>query len=305
MDRRTEKKICERVVMLGNQGQAAALPELLQQLDADSAQVRRLAASALGKLAGLVDGDQAVAGLLPGLRDPHPQVRQYTIKALKAYGAAARGTLDDLRDIAANPTEKEYNQRDAVVAEETIREALRIAEQQAQHCCQRCNRVVDAGEYARSQRAFQRVYCDHCFDEVYLQRRNFDTCVENAKTITAADGTLVQSRGEQQIANFLNQAGIEYRYDERVRIIDGYAIRPDFYLPEFDLYLEYWGMDTIDYQIGMLKKKKLYQQTGKRLVSIYREDLPELDAVLQKKLSRYLRFGESGPTTPPHSEDRV
>jgi len=26
------------------------------------------------------------------------------------------------------------------------------------------------------------------------------------------------------------------------------------YLPELDLYIEYWGTDTADYKIGMLKK---------------------------------------------------
>ena len=58
----------------------------------------------------------------------------------------------------------------------------------------------------------------------------------------------------------------------RFRILNGYAIRPDFYLPELDVYIEYWGMDTIDYKIGMLKKKQLYQQEGKRLISVFPED---------------------------------
>lgn len=100
----------------------------------------------------------------------------------------------------------------------------------------------------------------------------------------------MQSDGERKIANFLKEHGIDYRYDERVRIVDGYAIRPDFYLPEFDLYIEYWGMDTVDYKIGMLKKKKLYQQQGKRMISLYREDKPHLEKVLRKKLNRYVRF---------------
>ena len=43
-------------------------------------------------------------------------------------------------------------------------------------------------------------------------------------------------------------------------------------LPEYDVYVEYWGMDTTDYKIGMMKKQKLYQQQGKRLISLYPED---------------------------------
>jgi hypothetical protein len=34
-------------------------------------------------------------------------------------------------------------------------------------------------------------------------------------------------------------------------------------------HIEYWGMDTADYKIGMLKKQKLYQQEGKKLISLY------------------------------------
>ena len=48
---------------------------------------------------------------------------------------------------------------------------------------------------------------------------------------------------------------------------------------------KYWGMDTLDYQIGMLVKKQMYQHAGKRLVSIYPKDLPQLDALLAQKLA--------------------
>ena len=78
--------------------------------------------------------------------------------------------------------------------------------------------------------------------------------------------------------------------------MEGYAIRPDFYLPEFDVYIEYWGMDTLDYRIGMLKKQKLYQQESKRLVSLYPADKPRLAQVLRDKLSRYIRLSNAGAT---------
>jgi len=284
MDRAIVKRLASRAVELGNSGDGASAAELIELLRTPSQEVRRLAASALGKLAGVADAAVAVSALQPVLRDPHPQVRQYAVKALKAYGAAAQCALHDLRDIAANSAESEYNRRDATLAVKVIEEALRIAEERAIHVCRRCGVRIDADEYARSQRAFQRPFCDRCFDEVYLARRNFDTKVELQKTIRAADGTLVQSEGERRIADWLDAHGIVYRYDERFRILDGYAIRPDFYLPELDVYIEYWGMDTIDYRIGMLKKQKLYQQQGKRLVSVYPEDRDNLDTVLRQKL---------------------
>jgi hypothetical protein len=220
------------------------------------------------------------------LRDPFPQVRQYVAKAIGAYGADAQSALSDLRDMAVSPAEPPYNNNCAKRAIELIEEARRIAESQAVHCCQRCGVKLEADEFVRSQKAFQRPFCNYCFDEVFLERRNFETKVELQKNIRAKDGTWVQSDGERLICEALNAAGIRYRYDERFRILDGYAIRPDFYLPEFDLYIEYWGMDTADYKIGMLKKQQLYQQQGKKLISLYPDDKPRLKQVLLDKLQK-------------------
>ncbi|MBI5526217.1 MAG: HEAT repeat domain-containing protein [Deltaproteobacteria bacterium] len=296
MDRSIEKKLAARAVELGRAGEGGALAELAELLLKESAEVRRLAASAIGKLAGTADSAAAVAELLRVLRDPHPQVRQYAVKALSAYGMAAEGALSDLRDMAAAAHEKEYNRRDASKAIETITQACRVAAAESVKTCQRCGVAVDADEFARSRRAFDRVFCDACFDQVYLQRRNFDTKVELNKTIRARDGTLLQSDGERLIADWLHAQKIAYRYDERIRIVEGYAIRPDFYLPEFDVYIEYWGMDTTDYKIGMLKKTKLYQQEGKRLISLSFQEKDRLADLLREKLGRYVRLPVTGGT---------
>lgn len=287
MHPKLEKQFRERAVELGNSGDPAALPELANLTRSPVANVRRLAASAIGKLAGLVEAEEAVACLQPLLQDSHSQVRQYAVKALKAYGVAARCALSDLRDIAISPVEKEYNQRDAKLAIEIIEEASRIEEEQADHFCQRCGVRLEPDEYVRSYKAFQRPFCNYCFDEAFLERRNFETKVELQKNIRAKDGTWVQSDGERMICEALHTEGIKYRYDERFRILDGYAIRPDFYLPEFDVYIEYWGMDSSDYKIGMLKKQQLYQQQGKKLISLYPEDKASMRERLLGKLEKY------------------
>lgn len=286
MDRNLEKQKRERAVELGKAGDPATLPELIELTLFPAASVRKLAASAIGKLADLADATQAVSALVPLLRDPFPQVRQYTAKAIGAYGAEAQSALSDLRDMAISPVEPQYNNNCAKRAIELIEEASRIAESQAVHYCQRCGVKLEADEFVRSQKAFQRPFCNYCFDEVFLERRNFETKVELQKNIRAKDGTWVQSDGERLICEALDAAGIRYRYDERFRILDGYAIRPDFYLPEFDVYIEYWGMDTADYKIGMLKKQKLYQQQGKKLISLYPDDKPGMKEILLDKLEK-------------------
>ncbi|HBC86752.1 MAG TPA: hypothetical protein DCZ94_07355 [Lentisphaeria bacterium] len=286
MDRQLEGRLSKRAVEIGREGDTAAFDELLTLLHSSSANVRRLAASALGKLSWMgVDQIAAVRNLgLVVRNDPHAQTRQYAIRALKAYGAMAQEHLDDLRDIAWNSGEQPYIRRDAEAAVAFIEEAVRIAASAEKKCCQRCNTHVSAEEYARSQQAFQRVFCDRCFDEVFLERRNFEMQVELNKTIEAGSGTVVQSEGERRISRWLTDNGLAYRYDAKFRIVGEFQIRPDFYLPELDVYIEYWGMDTPQYKMSMFKKQILYQQEGKRVISVYPEDLSALDGLLVSKL---------------------
>ena len=289
MDRQLAKRLSERAVAIGREGEVGAFQELLELLRSSSPNVRRLSASALGKLAWMgVDQATAVKALAPVAgRDPHAQTRQYAIKVLKAYGATAEEYLPDLRDMATNSYEQPYIQRDAAAAVKFIEEAIRIRASTAVKRCQRCNTRVTPDEFSRSQQAFERTFCDRCFDEVFLERRNFETQVEINKTIQARDGTVVQSQGERRIASWLTTHGIAYRYDAKYRIIAEFQIRPDFYLPELDVYIEYWGLDNPQYKMSMYKKQTLYQQEGKRLISVYPHDLPTLDRLLYSKLSLF------------------
>lgn len=279
----------QRALALGRSGDPAGLPELVAMLRLPSNEVQRLAASAIGKLAEFgADADAAVAALLPlALKGRHPQTQQYAIRALKKCGAAAKGCVSDLRDLARNPGQRDYVRAAAATVADAIEQATRDAVAGVKHRCQRCNAPVSAEEYARSEQAFQRVFCDRCFDEVFLARRNFETQVEINKTVEARDGTVVQSEGERRIADWLTAHGIAYRYDAKFRIIAEFQIRPDFYLPELDVYVEYWGLDTPQYKMSMYKKQILYQQEGKRLISVHPQDLPGLDGLLTAKLRHY------------------
>ena len=249
----------------------------------------------MGKLAT----DDAVRAAVPTLceltRDPHPQVRQYAMLALgKITDEAA---LPALRDAAHRPAGPDYVLAAALKAIEQIEAAVQARLETAPVACTRCGRTTSAEERRLSEAQFQRAYCSGCFDAVFIERRNFDMKVQNHKTILTADRTVVQSRGERQIADWLNAHGIAYRYDDKFQIIQGYAIRPDFYLPRHDVYIEYWGLDTTDYKIGMLLKQKLYQQEGKKLISLYPADLPRLDHKLSAALEGQDEQRESSRNT--------
>ncbi|NLX26695.1 MAG: HEAT repeat domain-containing protein, partial [Lentisphaerae bacterium] len=116
MNPANEKKLAARATALGKSASAEALGELIELVRSESPLVRRLAASAMGKLSGIVPSGDAVAALLPLLQDAHPQVRQYSAKALGAFGAAAKDALPDLRDLYKSPVEKDYVKRSVVAA---------------------------------------------------------------------------------------------------------------------------------------------------------------------------------------------
>lgn len=291
----TEKTLAARVKDLGESADSAALAELARFCASPSPLVRRLAASALGKLAGVVQAAQSVEVLLPLLSDSHPQVRQYAAKALGAFGTAAERALPALRDLFRNPAEPDYVKRSVTAAGVAIKTALEIAAKLTVHTCRRCGRAVAPDEYARSQRFFERALCDSCFDETATERRNFETLVDDKKNIRTVDGTLVQSDGERRIADWLAAHRVAYRYDARLRLIEGFQVRPDFYLPEYDVYIEYWGLDTPRYKAGMYLKQDLYMHAGKRLISLYPKDKGRLDVALGAKLHSLAR------TEPPTS----
>lgn len=69
----------------------------------------------------------------------------------------------------------------------------------------------------------------------------------NTNKPTTLKGEIVKSYGELEIANFLFSNNIKYEYEKEYKydtINDDYQqYYPDFYLPEYDIYIEYFGID--------------------------------------------------------------
>ncbi len=113
-----------RVHALGESGSLEDVPELIDALIDPNANVRRLAASALGKL-------KAVAAVEPLLelleREPGPQIRQYAIKALGRIGDRRAQAI--LERISRDPTEMEYNRAAANTALKSLRSSRQLPSQ--------------------------------------------------------------------------------------------------------------------------------------------------------------------------------
>ena len=124
----------------------------------------------------------------------------------------------------------------------------------------------------------------------------YENDIQKKKNIKTQSGVMVQSQGEKMIADFLFTNQVDFDYDKVITLkgnednVEGYKtswIRPDFFLTEFDVIIEYWGLKgDCDYDTKMDIKKRLYKESGKRFISIIPENLKELDHILKTKLER-------------------
>jgi hypothetical protein len=101
----------QRVFTLGESGDTAHVPELIAALNHDNANVRRLAASALGKLRDSRAAEPLMALLS---HEEKPQVRQYAVKALGAIGDPRATAI--LESIANGEGEMDYTRQAALKA---------------------------------------------------------------------------------------------------------------------------------------------------------------------------------------------
>jgi DNA helicase-4 len=113
-------------------------------------------------------------------------------------------------------------------------------------------------------------------------------------------GDLVKSLEECEIANFLYLNGVEYVYEGKYEV-DTASLKhrqytPDFYLPEFDVYIEHFGVDRnnntaqfVDrdkYLTDMAWKRRLHRENRTRLVETYSWEKSE--GILTEDLVRKL-----------------
>ena len=83
-----------------------------------------------------------------------------------------------------------------------------------------------------------------------------------------------KSEGERRIASFLKGNSIKYRYEPALAVNSEQGKPriwyPDFYLPEFKTYIEYYGMAGKPcYDQGIKQKENVYSKMGLDVVSVY------------------------------------
>jgi DNA helicase-4 len=114
---------------------------------------------------------------------------------------------------------------------------------------------------------------------------------------TTQFGVKVRSRAEKRIAEYFERNCIRYEYEPMVQsgiwIFTQKVSRPDFYLTDHDVYVEYWGMVNVkderkraQYVRAMKYKMARYHELGIKFVSIYPEDMKNLDEIFRTKFRK-------------------
>ena len=108
-------------------------------------------------------------------------------------------------------------------------------------------------------------------------------------------GEVVRSKGERIIADYLTLHNIAYQYETEATTSDWFIFKtrisnPDFYLPQYNVYVEYWGLvDSPDrgtkdsYVRSMRWKMAQYHENNILFISIYPSNLSNLDYYFRKK----------------------
>jgi len=110
-----------------------------------------------------------------------------------------------------------------------------------------------------------------------------------------------KSAGESKIAKILKKYGIDFKYESPVTVNDQQNnLRiwyPDFYLPEYGIYLEYNGINgNLDYDIGKARRESTYKKNGLEVINIGHHIQPGqlenhiLDGIYGIQKERYSRI---------------
>ena len=137
----------------------------------------------------------------------------------------------------------------------------------------------------------------------------------------------VKSYGEMKIANFLFRNGINYKYEKEyktdTRTSEHAQYYPDFFLTDYGIYIEYFGIDrqgnapacfspsgnakeaTSRYVEGMDWKRNLHKEQGTKMIELYAYE--NMEGILEKSLCDKLKEAgvEFHPLSPQEVWDKV
>lgn len=106
----------------------------------------------------------------------------------------------------------------------------------------------------------------------------------------------MKSRAEQRIADYFTENGIRYVYEKGAQtdalIFKQTFAHPDFYLSDYNVYVEYWGLvdASKEYQRNMKWKMVQYHKNKIKFVSIYPDNMENINWIFRAKFRKTMGF---------------
>jgi hypothetical protein len=104
--------------------------------------------------------------------------------------------------------------------------------------------------------------------------------------LDTAAGVKVRSKYEQRCVAFLERHGIRFQYEPLI-LLDGKRYRPDFYLPDYNLFLEICGYRHMPHYIDRQShKEQVYNKRELNSLFINYNGKGSLEKLLRTELER-------------------
>ena len=139
-------------------------------------------------------------------------------------------------------------------------------------------------------------FCYNCYKQ--YKDKSIDIRITNCKdikildqygnlTIECDDGRKVRSRAEALISNFFYNNKIRSVYEKTIYYKENgedKTLHPDFYLPDYDVYIEYNEIKKKSYLKSKEYTKRIYAELGFKVIIMDDQDLNSIAGCLKPKL---------------------
>ena len=136
-------------------------------------------------------------------------------------------------------------------------------------------------------------FCKNCRHK--YKNKSIDIRIKNCSEIVILDkygnkeykcddGRKVRSKSEKIISDFLFKHGIRVIYEKTVYYYTNektIELHPDYYLPDYDIYIEHNGKNETSYKNNKIETQKMYEKLNYNVIITTEEDLTDIDAKLK------------------------
>jgi DNA helicase-4 len=130
---------------------------------------------------------------------------------------------------------------------------------------------------------FKRYILDYMIDKIHIEKDRRLSLPKDGKFFTTLNGTKVRSKSEQYIADWLYRHSIKFEYEPSVNFRD-FDFRPDFFIPEANLYIEHLS----DKSYPTKGKEQQFNKANKLLVKTFEHQTKDT-AIFNLVLERIIK----------------